>query len=503
MKKSFKILSFALSMIMLLGSATLFASCGEKDPADTTTPVVGDTTPAAVDTTEAPVTEILPASIEQKFDDYTFKILLVSRSTRPPKDLVFEDNGTILDKAVYERNTRLEENNGVIIEATQHIDSKNYAANAAIIQQMYISNEPLHDMTVCHAYSIAPYVTAGYLYDMESLDSINFENPWWDKTFNDGVRIADSIFFTSGDISLHVNDYMYCVIFNKDLYKTRITDGTDVYKLVEEGKWTLDELSRLCSQVKEDLNADDVMDSNDLYGLMTWCDELYASIQAAGERVAKVNEDGFVEFTLQNERVYAIVDKFSTIEQSDWCINFQTMTGGVTWPNVFSNGQAMFFMSLFNEISRFRDMDSNYGILPNPRYDENQTEWYSTFSAGLANFTAMPFVQEDAERTGAIMELMGYYSSKTTVPAYYTKTLEGEKIRDEESKFCLDIIFGNKFVDVGHYYKIAGLNTDMYNYVYNGKFGSFASLVQGKLRSAELTVKNLNKSIEKLKEQYE
>ena len=95
------------------------------------------------------------------------------------------------------------------------------------------------------------------------------------------------------------------------------------------------------------------------------------------------------------------------------------------------------------------------------------------------------------------------YSSKTTVPAYYTKTLEGEKIRDEESKFCLDIIFGNKFVDVGHYYKIAGLNTDMYNYVFNGKFGSFASLVQGKLRSAELTVKNLNKSIEKLKEQYE
>ncbi len=500
MKKSFKILSFALALLMLMSTVTLLASCGEKTPGNDTDPT-GDTTPAPV-VTDAPVTEVLPGSIEKDFDDYTFKILLVSRSTRCPKDLVFEDNGTILDKAVYDRNAKLEETNGVIIEATQQIDSTNYAQNAQAIPQMYISNEALYDYTVCHTYSLVPFVTAGYLYDMESLDSLDLTNPWWDQTINDGVRIADSIYFTSGDISLHINDYMYCVIFNKDLYKEEITDGTDVYKLVEEGKWTLDELSRLCSQVSEDLNADDILDSNDKYGLMTWCDELYASIQAAGERVAKVNEDGYLEFTLQNERVYSIVDKFSTIEQSDWCINFQTMTGGVSWPNVFINGQAMFFMSLFNEVSRFRDMDANYGILPNPKYDENQKDWYCTFSAGLANFCAMPFVQDDAERTGAILDLLGYYSSSTTVPAYYTKTLEGEKIRDEESKFCLDIIFDNKFVDVGHYYTIAKLNTAMYSYVKDQQFGSFASTVQTRLRSAEVEIKKINSDIEKLKEQY-
>ena len=494
-----KLLSFALALVMLLGTAVLFASCENGTTPEVTTEA-NVTTEAPV--TDAPVTEVLPGSISKDFGDYTFKVLLVSRSNRPPHDLVFEDNGTVLDKAVYERNSALEENNGVIVEATQYIDSTNYAANAAILQQMYISNEALYDYTVCHTYSLAPYVTAGYLYDMESIDSLDLTNPWWDKTINDGVRIAGSVFFTSGDISLHINDYMYCVIFNKDLYRTKITDGTNVYKLVEEGKWTLDELARLASQVSEDLNADDVLDSNDMYGLMTWCDELYASVQAAGERVAKVNEDGYIEFTLQNERVYAIVDKFSAMEQSDWCINFQTMTGGVSWPNVFSNGQAMFFMSLFNEISRFRDMDSNYGILPNPKYDENQENWYSTFSAGLANFVAMPFVQEDAERTGAIMDLMGYYSSSTTVPAYYVKTLEGERIRDEESKFCLDIIFNNKFVDIGHYYRIANFNTDMYNYVKNEQYGAFASLVQSKIKVAEAAIKSLNNSIEKLKDQF-
>ena len=499
MKSSIRFISFALSLVMLLGSVILFASCdGNGTPEVTTDATV--TTEAPV--TDAPVPEVLPASIDKKFNNYTFKVLLVSRSTRPPHDLVFEDNGTVLDKAVYERNAKLEEKNGVIIEATQYIDKTNYAANAAIIQQMYISNEALYDYTVCHTYSLVPYVTAGYLYDMESLDSLDLTNPWWDKTINDGVRIAGSVFFTSGDISLHINDYMYCVIFNKDLYKTYITDGTDVYKLVEEGKWTLDELSRLASVVCEDLNADDVMNENDRFGLLTWCDELYASIQAAGERVAKVNEDGYVEFTLQNERVYAIVDKFSAMEQSNWCLNFQTPNGDLPWATIFSNDQAMFLMSLFNEVSRFRDMDANYGILPNPKYDENQENWYCTFSAGLANFVAMPYVQEDAERTGAIMDLMGYYSSSTTVPAYYVKTLEGEKIRDEESKFCLDIIFENKFVDVGHYYRIANLNSAMYQYVLNDQFGAFASTVQQRLTTANAAVKSLNNSIEKLKNQF-
>ena len=190
------------------------------------------------------------------------------------------------------------------------------------------------------------------------------------------------------------------------------------------------------------------------------------------------------------------------MEQSNWCLHFPTPNGALPWATIFSNDQAMFLMSLFNEVSRFRDMDANYGILPNPKYDENQENWYSTFSAGLANFVAMPYVQEDAERTGAIMDIMGYYSSSTTVPAYYVKTLEGEKIRDEESKFCLDIIFENKFVDVGHYYRIANLNSAMYQYVLNDQFGSFASTVQTKIKVADAAVKSLNNSIEKLKNQF-
>ena len=147
-------------------------------------------------------------------------------------------------------------------------------------------------------------------------------------------------------------------------------------------------------------------------------------------------------------------------------------------------------------------METDYGILPNPRYEATQDRWYCTFSAGLASVVAMPFVQEDPERTGEILELANYYSSKTTSPAYYTKTLVGEKIRDDESSFCLDIIFNNKFVDIGHYFQIASLNVEMYNYVQSQKSGAFASLISSKMRAANVIVNTLNKKIEDLKKLY-
>ena len=498
--KAKRFLSAFLAAALLLGSLLLLASCkpGTEGPGAVTQDRPGktsDPSQASPDETEA-----LPADPTAKFDDLSFKILVATRSTRPPQDFLFKDDQSVMDQAIYERNMTLEEKHGIRLDVDERIGKQ--AEGASLLEQSYGSNDAMYDYAVIHTYTLAPLASGGRLYDMSEIRTLDLEKPWWDQTVSDGVRIAGSVFFTSGDVSHCVDDYMYCVIFNKAMYKEKVPNGADVYDLVREGKWTLDAMAEICSGVKEDLNGDDVMDSNDRYGLMLWCDELFASIQAAGERIAKVNDQGLIELTLGNERVYSIVDKFTSIEQADWSINFQTMTGGKGWPSVFSEGNAMFFMSLFNEVSRFRDMDTDYGILPNPRYDEAQDKWYCTFSAGLASFSCLPYVQADAERTGTVLDLLGYYSSKTTSPAYYVKTLTGEKVRDEESVFCLDIIFNNKFVDIGHYYQLANLNTMMYNYVKNGQSGTFASSYEAVKKSAETLVARMNAQIEKLKDQY-
>ncbi|MBQ7171713.1 MAG: hypothetical protein IJR89_05500 [Clostridia bacterium] len=493
--KANRFLSAFLALLLFLGSVLLLASC-QKDPADPK----GTSDLTAPQETLPEESDVLPVNPDAKYEDYSFKILVATRSSRPPQDFLYKDDQSVMDKAIYDRNATLLEKHGVLLDVDERIGK--HQEGGALLEKSYSASDPMYDYAVVHTYTLAPIASNGELYDMSEIPTLDLTKPWWDQTMTAGVKIAGSVFFTSGDVSHCVDDYMYCVIFNKAMYQEKVPNGPDVYELVREGKWTLDALAEVCSGVKDDLNGDDIMDSNDQYGLELWCDEMYASIQAAGERVAKVNDDGLIELTLGNPRVTDIVDKFTSIEQADWSINFQTMTGGKGWPAIFSEGNAMFLMSLFNEVSRFRDMDTDYGILPNPRFDEKQDRWYCTFSAGLASVSCVPYVLADVERTGTVLDLLGYYSSQTTSPAYYQKTLVGEKVRDEESAFCLDIIFKNKFGEIGHYYTIGNLNTVMYNYVKNGQSGAWASTYEAARSAAEARVAQLNAQIEKLKKQY-
>ncbi len=245
------------------------------------------------------------------------------------------------------------------------------------------------------------------------------------------------------------------------------------------------------------------MNGKDKFGLMTWNDELYASVQAAGGRIAGVNEDGQLELCLNNSKNMEVMSKYMEIHTAPSTINFQNATqmAGVPWPNIFSNDQAMFFMTILNEVSRFRDMTTDYGILPNPRYTEDQERWYCTFSAGLASFVCVPGYQEDIERTGDIIECLGYEAQTTIKDGYYEKTLKGTHVRDDESIDSLTVLLDNKYVDVGHYYRIGMLNVGLYNVASSGIVGNFASQYESRRNQAETDIKSINDLYTELKNQ--
>ncbi len=504
MKNTKRIIALFLAAVTLLSSLMLIGcngdNGGETKGPDVTTDASATTEPI----TEPPVTEVLPDKTDVNYDGYEFNILIANRATKTINDFEDENIETVMGQAAFRRNAIMEESYGVTFNTT--VDLGNNHKGNAIMTEQYNSKSTDYDMCIINTYTAAPLATSGYLFDLSKLPNVDLTKPWWDQTINEGINIKGSIYFTCGDISTSVFDFMYATIFNKNIYAEKVTDGTDVYKLVEEGKWTLDELARLVVLVGEDLDGNDIMDTNDLYGLLTWGDMMYASIQAGGERIAKINGDGLMELTLNNERVVNITEKYLKMaNDKEHAINFQDTSRmpKSDWKTLFSENRALFFMSLLNEVSVFRDMESDYGILPIPKYDLEQEEWYTTFSAGLAAFVCVPFILEDEERTGAIIELLGYEAQDTITPAYYEKTLVGSRVRDDESTFCLDIIFGNKFVDVGHYFRPGTLNTSLWNYSMSGRTGAFSTMYDSYKKQAERDVETINKRIIELQENYD
>ena len=104
----------------------------------------------------------------------------------------------------------------------------------------------------------------------------------------------------------------------------------------------------------------------------------------------------------------------------------------------------MFFNEVLQLVERMRAADVNLGILPNPKFDENQDGYYHIATAWCMNPLSIPVTNKNLERTGFILEAMAAEAMYTLTPAFYNVTLQGKYIRDNESSAMLDIILNSR-----------------------------------------------------------
>ena len=106
-------------------------------------------------------------------------------------------------------------------------------------------------------------------------------------------------------------------------------------------------------------------------------------------------------------------------------------------------------------------MEDDFGILPHPKFDESQKNYYSMLNQVYATAYSIPITNENPERTGWILDVMGYYSQDTLYPAVIEKNIKTKAMRDEESIAMLDILFDSKF------YELGGWGTKIYENIGN------------------------------------
>jgi len=96
-----------------------------------------------------------------------------------------------------------------------------------------------------------------------------------------------------------------------------------------------------------------------------------------------------------------------------------------------------------------RQNEFEFGILPLPKFDEIQDNYYSTGSHYNLAAYLMPITTSDVERSATLFEAMAGISAYTLTPAYYEVSLMGKYIRDDESAESITIILENRSYDVG------------------------------------------------------
>lgn len=461
-----KLASIIIALLLLVGC---FAACSE--PTSSTGP--STTTPI---TESESVSESIPVTTEggpgldldRTFDGYTYNILQHT-GTAGLDFQAEEDSSDVILSADFARHVTVEATLDVEIELIELSAGKRDGA-AALATYLLSGTNPA-SLATLSSYSAGNALLEGLLTDLNTIPHLDLTREWWDQSCVQDCTFGEKVYFMTGDISYIDNNQTFAIQFNKKL----ATDYNipNLYEYVDNQTWTLDTLlqvAQIAASVEGDLNGNSnhTNDPEDLYPIWTWDDAVMGFINTAGIKCMSITDAGKFELTLSKDnRLFTVFDKFSRIlyDTNLTCAYQRNGYAQSYGLQAFQQDRGLFYFSNIWICTLLRDMESDYGVLPFPMYDESQTEYLSPIAPFNMHYYVVPTILDDEalEAIGYVTQLLGYESMIQLTPAYYEKTLQQKGTRDEDSKRMVDLILKTRVHDFGWFYEIGGYNEGVMN----------------------------------------
>jgi len=389
----------------------------------------------------------------EDFGGYTFNF--ISRRETSPEWNIWgnrdiysdEQTGEIINDAVYMRNRYIEDKYNCNIEEFQSFNMINDLKNTVR------AGDNAYDIALPPLNRGIGLAADGVLLNLDNNSALDLKNKWWDQNANKSLSIGGRLYYTSGDMLILNNDSTGAFAFSKKLVQEYLLENP--YQLVKDGKWTYEAFYSQAKQVTRDLNGNGVMDRDDQYGFMQYRDVLHCLFHGAGGNFGEKDENDIPYFTLDSEKSITILESVFEIMNDPFNTYrlHMTYTEGVTnafvlAQNIFEENRALYYWLRLRDIEPLRSMETDFGILPIPKWNEAQENYRATVNFHVSACVTIPVTNDNPERTGLFLEALNCKSRYTLQPAYYDISLNGKYVRDEESSEMLDILFANRVYDI-------------------------------------------------------
>ena len=456
-----------LSMLLVISMCTsFFTSCSENsEKTDTSDAETSSSSAEATVETEAESEAYPYDTADFGGSDYN---MLVRGSTYGfwESNEMWTDGvtGEVLNDAVYERIVNVEDMYKVTISVikpnTSVYDEANKAINAGEDEYQMVLGNP------SDASSLSINKMA---LDLNTVDSLHLDMPWWDQAANSGLSIAGKLYYTTGDISYDRYRATEAVLFNKSVLSDYSLE--DPYTLVHEGTWTLDKMLEMCQGISEDIDGNGVYDENDKYGMITYTNVVTSGIFGSGIHYNTKDENDMPVLSFYSERTASVVEDYITFMCDDkLCFDWAHYYHLAADPNtnvglvIFQDNRALFDYNGIHAVPNLRNMFSDFGIVPIPKYDEQQEGYYHCANNVACPFVLLPITNKNIDCAGTITEALAHKGMDLVKVAFYDITLKSKSSRDTESAEMLDLIFNNMVYDIAffnNFGNIGNLANDM------------------------------------------
>ncbi len=434
-----------------------------------------------------------PDQVDIKLEGTEVVILSYNKYDISPE----ENSSDPLEDAVYKRDDKLQNELGVKFN-NQYQSDFNLIATA--IKNDVTAGTGEYHIVYQHmidaARGLAP---GGYLYNLTELDYVDFDQEWWDQDCKKGFVIGDNMMMVCGDLLPSSMLITASVLFNKNLFEE---NGWDLpYEDAREGKWTMDDMLELTKDQTKDLNGDGkVIHTDDFYGVTAWAaDADFNLFFGTGATMFSYDGDHLPVFDPDTDRLQQIYDKIYKllITQNSfhviWAQYEKDPSMYTATIDVFRDGRALFFPTYLSTTTSLRDMVDDYGILPNPKYDEKQTD-YLGFVNGSASMACVPssLSDENLAVAGYMLEALASSSYHMTTDTLYDVVAKSKNARDPESAEMVDIIIRHKVFDFG-YSHFSGSDMPCFNIAQTALQSGKTSIVKDITTSERKTKTELKK----------
>ncbi len=351
-----------------------------------------------------------------------------------------------INDAVFNRNMDLQTQLGITIRATE----KPFRKVADELRTSILTQDDRYDICFTRLDDLTPLASEGLLVNLWDMD-LDLSKPWWDQNSIEELTIQDELFFAVSDGDIVDKQTTMACMFNKTLMEEQKIDPASVYAMVDSGTWTIDAMLDIAKDVRADKNGDGIYNSEDVWPILSEYDSATCFYYAFGGYVTDKNSSDEPRLRLGDSDVRAAVNSALDLMRDDEMV-FKVEQMGNDWvraSDMFINNQAMFRITNLTTTERWRNMEADFGVLPMPKLDEDQSRYVHLCKNG-ATGVCVPNTNTDLDFTAICLEAFVSFSRYTLREAYFESTMQGMVSRDPDTPRMLDLIFTTRAFDLGY-----------------------------------------------------
>ena len=375
-----------------------------------------------------------------KFGGATFNML--SPDEYSGQCIIEETTGDVLNDERYYTQLATEETLEVVVEETL---TPFWTMNEDVSALIMAGDTEYGCITMMDRFALKS-AQQGYYYPIQNIKYIDTSEIYWGGTLTDSISLGGNLYFAISSFNTKSLEKANCLFINTDI-ATEV--GLEIpYEDVKNGTWTLDKYQSYDNIATRDLDGDGNMTEFDQYTYSAGDARGIAAISwvAAGAFTTVKDEDDIPRMNVQNEKFISVLENVYSFYFDDKdCYNTYAETVG-EFTSDFSTGRLLFVTASLGGMFTYRDMENSYSVLPCPKYDELQEQYYSRIIDSM--FSMVPTTCTDKDMAGAVLEVMSCIGYNRIVPAYIEESLQKKFARNPETIEMIQLVYDTRWTEI-------------------------------------------------------